>query len=57
MVGSPVVIMPHFEPEAFCRNIEKYKVTVSFTVPPICLTIVHHPGTIWKLKVNNVGFS
>lgn len=45
MVGSPVVIMPQFDPEGFCRNIEKYKVTISFIVPPVCLAVVHHPGT------------
>jgi len=45
MVGVPVVIMPQFEPEAFCRYIERYKVTTSLIVPPVCLAIVHHPGT------------
>ena len=45
MLGMPVVIMPQFEPEAFCRNIEKYKVTISLIVPPVCLAIIHHPGT------------
>ena len=44
MVGSPVVIMPQFELEALCRNIEKYKVTVLMIVPPVCLAMVHHPG-------------
>jgi hypothetical protein len=44
MVGSPVVIMPQFEPEVFCRNIEKYKATVLLVVPPVCLAMVHHPG-------------
>ncbi|KAF9646482.1 acetyl-CoA synthetase-like protein [Thelephora ganbajun] len=45
VVGSPVVIMPQFEPEVFCRNIEKYKVTISLIVPPVCLAILHHPAT------------
>lgn len=44
MVGAPVVIMPQYEPDAFCRNIEKYKVTMSLVVPPVCLAILHHPG-------------
>ena len=44
MLGTPVVIMSRFEPEAFCRNIEKYKVTVGFIVPPVCLALLHHPG-------------
>lgn len=45
LIGSPVVIMPQFEPEAFCRNIEKYKVTMALIVPPVCLAILHHPAT------------
>ncbi|KAF9790975.1 AMP binding protein [Thelephora terrestris] len=45
LVGSPVVIMPQFEPEAFCQNIEKYKVSMSLIVPPVCLAIIHHPAT------------
>ena len=45
MIGSPVVIMPQFEPEAFCRNIEKYRATIALIVPPVCLAILHHPGT------------
>ncbi|KAH9073096.1 AMP binding protein [Lactarius deliciosus] len=43
--GFPVVIMPKFDPEQFCRSIERYKVTVSFVVPPIILVLVHHPAT------------
>jgi acyl-coenzyme A synthetase/AMP-(fatty) acid ligase len=45
MAGAQVVIMPQFEPEAFCRNIERYKVTMSLVVPPVFLAILHHPGT------------
>lgn len=45
LVGCPVVIMQQFEPDAFCRNIEKYKVSMSLIVPPVCLAILHHPGT------------
>jgi 4-coumarate--CoA ligase len=44
MLGASVVIMPQYEPDAFCQNIEKYKVTMSFVVPPVCLAILHHPG-------------
>lgn len=57
MVGSPVVIMPQFEPEAFCRNIEKYKVTISLIVPPVCLAIVHHPGMNCARQANDPSFS
>lgn len=42
--GFPVVILPKFDPEQFCRSIERYKVTVAFVVPPIILVLVHHPG-------------
>ncbi|KAH9006616.1 AMP binding protein [Lactarius hatsudake] len=43
--GFPVVILPKFDPEQFCRCIERYKVTVAFVVPPIILVLVHHPAT------------
>ncbi|KAH9048035.1 AMP binding protein [Lactarius hengduanensis] len=43
--GFPVVILPKFDPEQFCRSIERYKVTVAFVVPPIILVLVHHPAT------------
>ena len=42
--GTPQVIMSHFDPDAFCANIERYKVTVSFIVPPILVVLVNHPG-------------
>ena len=61
MVGSPVVIMPQYEPDAFCRNIEKYKVTVALIVPPVCLAILHHPGkcSCWSpvFLANGCSFS
>jgi len=41
----PVVILPKFEPDQFCRFIERYKVTVGYIVPPILLALVHHPAT------------
>ncbi|KAF8264657.1 AMP binding protein [Lactarius quietus] len=43
--GFPVVVLPKFDPEQFCRCIERYKVTVAFIVPPIILVLVHHPAT------------
>ncbi len=42
--GFPVVILPKFDPEQFCRSIERYKATVAFVVPPIILVLIHHPG-------------
>ena len=52
VTGSPIVIMPQFDPEVFCQNIEKYKVTAALIVPPVCLAIVHHPGTRRSQKVD-----
>lgn len=43
--GFPVAVLPKFDPEQFCRTIERYKVTVAFVVPPIILVLVHHPAT------------
>ncbi|KAF8273403.1 hypothetical protein EI94DRAFT_1776338 [Lactarius quietus] len=43
--GFPVVVLPKFDPEQFCRSIERYRVTVTFVVPPIILVLVHHPAT------------
>jgi hypothetical protein len=43
-MGTPVVIMPRFDPVAFCAHIEKYKVTAALTVPPMVLTLTRHPG-------------
>ena len=57
MIGMSVVVMPQFEPEAFCRNIEKYKVTASLVVPPVCLAMVHHPGTGLAQNLNGGRFS
>lgn len=42
--GVPVVIMPKFNPVEFCRSVEKFKVTQSLIVPPVCLALIHHPG-------------
>ncbi|CAL1711282.1 unnamed protein product [Somion occarium] len=45
LLGVQVVIMSKFDPVEFCRNTEKYKVTIALIVPPICLAIIHHPAT------------
>jgi 4-coumarate--CoA ligase len=36
--------MSRFDPEVFCASIEKYKVTVAGVVPPILVTLLHHPA-------------
>ena len=42
--GVPVVVVPRFEPVAFCKIIEKYKITFIFIVPPILVVLSRHPG-------------
>ncbi|KAF8586536.1 AMP binding protein [Ramaria rubella] len=48
--GVPQVVMSHFTPDDFCAYIERYKVTVSPTVPPILVALAHHPGQ-YSLKI------
>ncbi|KAH8087865.1 AMP binding protein [Cristinia sonorae] len=55
LIGSTIVIMPKFDPVDFCRNIEKYKVTMSMIVPPICLALIHHPATT-KFNLKSLRF-
>ncbi|KAL5527262.1 hypothetical protein ACEPAG_6053 [Sanghuangporus baumii] len=38
-----VVVMPRFEPVAFCRLIENFKITFIFLVPPILVVLSRHP--------------
>ncbi len=42
--GIPVVILAKFDPDEYCRFIERYHVTVSYVVPPILLALIHHSG-------------
>jgi len=44
-IGIPVVLMPRFEPVQFCRDVEKYRISSAFVVPPVFLALLHHPGT------------
>lgn len=45
--GTPVVVMPRFEPIEFCANIERYKISLSLVVPPVLVLLARHPG--WSL--------
>ena len=54
--GIPVVILPKFDSDQFCRFIERYKVTVGYIVPPILLALVHHPGMTDFLSVSCLSF-
>ncbi|TFK44864.1 AMP binding protein [Crucibulum laeve] len=42
--GIPVIIMTRFDPVQFCANIERYKITVSFIVPPVLVVLSRHPA-------------
>ena len=42
--GMVTVIQQRFEPEAYCANIEKYKVNLSLIVPPVLVALARHPG-------------
>lgn len=36
--------MPRFEPVAFCKTIEQYKITIGLIVPPILVVLARHPA-------------
>ncbi|KAK6992711.1 4-coumarate--CoA ligase-like 7 [Favolaschia claudopus] len=42
--GLTVAIQTRFEPDAFCANIERYKVTHSLIVPPVLVALARHPA-------------
>ena len=35
--------MQRFDLEQFCQNIERYKITMAFIVPPVALLLAKHP--------------
>ncbi|KAL0955979.1 hypothetical protein HGRIS_002158 [Hohenbuehelia grisea] len=41
-LGVPCVIQSKFDPVTFCRDIEKYNVTLSLIVPPILVVLSRH---------------
>ncbi|KAG0227922.1 hypothetical protein BGW42_002521 [Actinomortierella wolfii] len=41
--GTKTVIMPKFDLPSFLGNIQKYKVTNTFIVPPVALALAKHP--------------
>lgn len=41
--GSQSIVMQSFEPELFCKSIEKYKITVLPIVPPIMIFLAKSP--------------
>jgi hypothetical protein len=38
--------MSQFIPDDFCAYIERYKITMSFVVPPILVVLANHPGEL-----------
>ncbi|KAK2463157.1 hypothetical protein APHAL10511_004812 [Amanita phalloides] len=42
--GIPVVIQPRFDPVQFCANVERYRITISFVVPPVLVLLARHPA-------------
>ncbi|KAF9938820.1 hypothetical protein BGZ67_010370 [Mortierella alpina] len=43
ITGTETVIMPKFDLPSYLENIQKYKVTNTFIVPPVALALAKHP--------------
>ncbi|KAG0254574.1 hypothetical protein BG011_005650 [Mortierella polycephala] len=43
VTGTETIIMPKFDLPTFLQNIQKYKVTNTFIVPPVALALAKHP--------------
>ncbi|KAG1781862.1 AMP binding protein [Suillus placidus] len=43
-LGAPAVVMAGFDPDGFCAAIARYRVTVSFVVPPMLVVFARHPA-------------
>ncbi|KAF9075582.1 AMP binding protein [Rhodocollybia butyracea] len=41
--NTTTIVMPRFDPTAFCSNVEKYRITSVLIVPPVMLAIARHP--------------
>jgi acyl-CoA synthetase (AMP-forming)/AMP-acid ligase II/enoyl-CoA hydratase/carnithine racemase len=41
--GSTVITMPQYEPEAFLRALQDYKVDTTYVAPPLVLMLAKHP--------------
>ncbi len=55
MCGVPVIIQQKFDPVQFCANLEKYKITIAITVPPILLHLARHPGEYLSIILGPVA--
>jgi acyl-CoA synthetase (AMP-forming)/AMP-acid ligase II len=54
--GTPVYIMPRFDPVQFLANIQKYRITSSLIVPPVLVVLARLPSKIHflSLRVRNL---
>ncbi|KAF9206560.1 hypothetical protein BGZ49_002229 [Haplosporangium sp. Z 27] len=43
ITGTETIVMPKFDLPLFLNNIQKYKVTNTFIVPPVALALAKHP--------------
>ncbi|KAF8653286.1 hypothetical protein AX16_003988 [Volvariella volvacea WC 439] len=53
--GVPVVIMTRFDPFSFCKNIQRYQITVAKVVPPILVVMSRHPA-IAQLNMRSLKY-
>ncbi|KAG6902361.1 hypothetical protein C0995_000922 [Termitomyces sp. Mi166 len=44
LTGMPVIVQPRFDPDSFCSNIEKFKITITMVVPPVLVVLARHPA-------------
>ncbi|EPQ51344.1 acetyl-CoA synthetase-like protein [Gloeophyllum trabeum ATCC 11539] len=42
--NAPLAIMPGFNPEAWCVNVQKYKITCMMVVPPVLVVLTNYPA-------------
>ncbi|KAF9073171.1 AMP binding protein [Rhodocollybia butyracea] len=42
--GIKCVIMPRFDPEQYCMNVEKFNITMAMVVPPVLVVLSRHPA-------------
>uniref|UniRef100_A0A914CZ02 AMP-dependent synthetase/ligase domain-containing protein n=1 Tax=Acrobeloides nanus TaxID=290746 RepID=A0A914CZ02_9BILA len=55
LLNAQGVIMTHFDPDVFCRSIQKYKIRMLFLVPPILVFLAKHP-IVDKYDLSSIEF-
>jgi acyl-CoA synthetase (AMP-forming)/AMP-acid ligase II len=43
-LGVPLIVLPAYSPDAFCRAIERYKISFAPIVPPIVVSLLSNPA-------------